>query len=101
MPAALAVILAGLAGACVGLWFVIKARARVHQARHVRAQEIERIRSVAEREGQTVRMQAEVSAREEALVMRTEAEAALRARQAELAELETALAGHRGSQEAR
>jgi len=93
MPAALAVILASVAGACVGLWLVIKARARVEQARHVRAQEIDRIRSVAEREGQTVRMQAEVTAREEALLMRAEAEAALRARQAELAELESALAG--------
>ena len=93
MPAALAIILAGVAGACAGLWFVIKARARVDQARHVRAQEIDRIRSVAEREGQTVRMQAEVTAREEALVMRTESETALRARQVELAELEAALVG--------
>ena len=93
MPAALAVILAGVAGACVGLWFVLKARARVDQARRIRAQEIERIRSVAEREGQTVRMQAEVTAREEALMMRTEAEVALRACQVELAELEATLAG--------
>ena len=93
MPAALAVILAGVAGACVGLWFVLKARARVDQARRVRAQEIERIRAVAEREGQTVRVQAEVTAREEALTMRAEAEVGLRARQVELAELEAALAG--------
>ena len=103
MPAALAVVLAGVAGACLGLWFVLKARARSDQARRVRAQEIERIRATAEREGQTVRMQAEVTAREEALVMRTEAEVALRARQVELAELEAALAGRTvlASEEAR
>jgi len=93
MPAAIAVILAGVAGACVGLWFVLKARARMNQARRTRVQETERIRAAAEREGQTVRVQAEVTAREEALVMRTEAEVALRARQVELAELEAALAG--------
>jgi ribonucrease Y len=93
MPAALAIILAGVAGACIGLWFVLKARARSDQACHTRAQEIERIRAAAEREGQTVRMQAEVTAREEALTMRAEAEVALRARQVELAELEASLAG--------
>jgi len=93
MPAALAIILAGVAGACVGLWFVIKARARADQARHARAQEVERIRAAAEREGQTVRMQAEVTAREEALAMRAEADVAFRARQVELAEQEAALAG--------
>jgi ribonuclease Y len=75
------------------LWFVLKARARGAQARRARAQEMERIRAAAEREGQTVRVQAEVTAREEALVMRTEAEVALRTRQVELAELEAALAG--------
>jgi len=93
MPAALAVVLAGVAGACIGLWFVLKARARLDQARRARAQEIDRIYAAAEREGQTVRVQAEVTAREEALVMRTEAEVAFRARQVELAELEAALAG--------
>jgi ribonuclease Y len=103
MQAALAVILAGVAGACVGLWFVLKARARRDQARHARVQEIERIRAAAEREGQTLHMQAEVTAREEALLMRSEAEGALRARQVELAELETALAGRSvlASEEAR
>jgi ribonucrease Y len=93
MPAALAVILAGVAGACLGLWFVLKARARGDQVRRARAQEIDRFRAAAEREGQTVRMQAEVTAREEALMVRGEAEAVLRARQVELAELEAALAG--------
>jgi ribonuclease Y len=93
MPAALAVILAGVAGACIGLWFVLKARARADQARHARAQEIERILAAAEREGQTVRMQAEVAAREEALTVRAGAEVAFRARQVELAELEATLAG--------
>jgi ribonucrease Y len=93
MPAVLAVVLAGVAGACVGLWFVLKARARSNRARLARAQEIERIRAAAEREGQTVRMQVEVTAREEALTTRGEAEVALRARQVELAELEAALAG--------
>jgi ribonuclease Y len=103
MPAALAVVLAGVAGACVGLWFVLKARARGAQTRRARAQEMERIRATAEREGQTVRVQAEVAAREEALVMRTEADVALRARQVELAELEAALAGQTvlASEEAR
>jgi len=103
MPATLAVVLAGVAGACMGLWFVLKARARGAQARRARAQEMERIRATAEREGQTVRVQAEVAAREVALVMRTEADVALRARQVELAELEAALAGRTvlASEEAR
>jgi ribonuclease Y len=103
MPVALAVILASVAGAFVGLWFVLKARARSAQARHARVQEMERIRAAAEREGQTVRMQAEVTAREEALTMRGEAEATLRARQVELAELEAALVGRSvlASEEAR
>jgi ribonuclease Y len=93
MPVALVVVLAGVAGAFVGLWFALRARARANQARHARSQEIERIRATAEREGQTVRMQAEVTAREEALTMRSEAEVALRRSQVELAELEAALAG--------
>jgi ribonuclease Y len=93
MPAALAVILAGVAGACVGLWLAIKARARIDQARYARAQEIERIRAAADREGQTLRMQAEITAREEALALRSEAETAFHARQVEQAELEAALAG--------
>ena len=103
MPVALAVILASVAGAFMGLWFVLKARARSAQARHARVQEMERIRAAAEREGQTVRMQAEVTAREEALTMRGEAEATLRARQVELAELEAALVGRSvlASEEAR
>ena len=103
MPAALAVILAGVAGACAGLWLAIKTRARIDQARHVRAQEIERIRAAAEREGQTLRMQAEVTAREEALAMRSEAEVAFHSRQFELAEIEAALVGRSvlASEEAR
>ncbi len=93
MPAALAVILAGMAGACVGLWFAIRARARVDQERHARMQEIERMRAAADREGQTLRRQAEVTAREEALMMRGAADEGLRAREVELAELEAGLAG--------
>ena len=93
MPVALAVVLAGLAGTCVGLWLALKRRARFAQARQAWAQEIERIRAAAVREGQTLRVQAEVAAREEALVLRAEAEAELRARQVELAGQEAALAG--------
>jgi len=93
MPTALAVVLAGLAGACVGLWLALGRRARFQQARLARAQEIERIRAAAVREGQTLRLQAEVAAREEALELRAQADAELRARQVELAEREAALAG--------
>ena len=93
MPAALAVVLAGVAGAMVGLWIALRARARNVQVRRARMQEIERIRAAAEREGQTIRVQAEIAAREEALVLRHEAEPALRAHQVELAELEAGLAG--------
>jgi ribonuclease Y len=89
----LAILVAGVAGACVGLWVSFKARARVRQLRHARGLEVERIRAAAERERQTVRMQADVAAREEALVLRSEADVELRARQVELAQHETALAG--------
>jgi len=70
----LAFVLAGALGVCVGLWFAIKARTRAQAAGRARAQEIERIRATAEREAQTLRRQAEVAVREEALVMRGEAE---------------------------
>lgn len=95
MPASavLTIVLAGVAGTCAGLWFSFRARARVRQLRHARALEVERIRAAAERERQTVRMQAQVAAREEALLLRAEADVELRARQVELAEQETALAG--------
>jgi ribonucrease Y len=93
MPAILAVVLAGVVGASVGLWLAMRARAQVNLARRARAQEIERIRAAAEREALTLRRQVEVVAREEALVLRSEAEQALRVRQIELAEMETALAG--------
>ena len=93
MPAALAVVLAGVAGACTGLWLVLRSRARVAQARQAWAQEIEGIRSAATREGQALRVQAEVAAREEALVLRAEAEEVIRAQQMQLAEQEAALAG--------
>ena len=93
MPAALAVILAAAVGGGAGLWFAIKARARGRQIRHARAQEITRIHAAAERERQTLRMQAEVTAREEALVLRAQVEGELRARQVELAEREAALVG--------
>jgi ribonuclease Y len=55
--------------------------------------EIARIRATAERERQTVRIQAEVTAREEALVLRTQVDGELRANQVELAEREAALVG--------
>lgn len=93
MPAALAVVLAGLLGACAGLWLVLKARARLERAAHAWAQEVERTRAAGEREGQALRLEAELAAREEALLLRTEAEAGLHARQSELAAQETALAG--------
>ena len=93
MPATLAVLLAGVAGACVGLWFAFKARSRSKQARRARALEIERIRAAALREGQALRTQVEVAAREEALTVRAEADGALQTRQVELAEQEASLAG--------
>jgi len=52
--------------------------------RHARALEIARIRATAERERQTVRIQAEVTAREEALVLRTQVDGELRANQSNL-----------------
>jgi ribonuclease Y len=91
----LAVVLAGVVGACVGLWLALKARARLAVARRGRAQEIERIRATAEREAMTLRRQVEVVAREEALVLRNEAEPLLRGSQVELAELEAALVGRK------
>jgi ribonuclease Y len=93
MPAALAVVLAGVAGACLGLWGALRVRSRLARARKVWATEVERIRAAAVREGQTTRVQAETEAREEGLARRAELESELRARQAELAEQETALAG--------
>jgi ribonucrease Y len=93
MPSALAVVLAGVAGACVGLWLALRARARLGQARHAWAQEIESIRAASVREGQILRMQAEVTAREEALIQRAEAEVEMRARQVQLAERGAELAG--------
>jgi ribonucrease Y len=93
MTAGLAMVLAGVLGACVGLWLAIRARTRVTLIQRARAQEIGRIRATAEREALTLRRQVEVAAREEALVSRSEAEPGLRRRQVELAEMETALAG--------
>jgi ribonuclease Y len=93
MSAALAVILVAVMGACAGLWFAIRARARVRQIRHVRAAEIVRLRAAAERERQTLRMQAEVTAREEALALRVEVDGEHHARQVELAQREAALVG--------
>jgi ribonuclease Y len=93
MPAALAVVLAGVAGALIGVLFALRARARTQRQRQARVQEIERIRAGAVRAGQTLRMQTVVAAREEALGMRAEAEVALHARQAQLADEEVALAG--------
>ena len=95
MPVALALVLAGVAGACAGLWFALKSRTRLGQARRAWSQEIERVRAAAVREGQTLRVQAEVTAREEALIMRGEAEAGMRAREIQLAEQEVALAGRK------
>jgi ribonuclease Y len=93
MPAILASVLAGVVGACVGLWLALNSRARARLARRARVQEIERIRATAELEALTLRRQVEVAAREEALLLRNEAETALRSRQVELAEMEAGLAG--------
>jgi ribonuclease Y len=93
MPAIIAVVLAGVLGACVGLWLAVRARARANLARRARTQEVERIRANGEHEASTLRKQIEVAAREEALVLRNEAEVALQSRQVELAEMEAALAG--------
>jgi ribonuclease Y len=94
MPAtSLAVLLSGVAGACVGLWFALKARSRTEQLRRSRALELERIRAAALREGQALRTQVEVGAREEALTVRAEADVLLQARQVELAQQEASLAG--------
>src|SRR5512138_1714545 len=91
--APLAVVLGGVVGACAGLWLAVKARARVTLARRTRAQEAERLRATAEREALTLRRQIEVAAREDALVLRNDAEPALRGQQVELAEREAALVG--------
>ena len=61
----LAVVLAGVVGACAGLWFAMKARARLDLAHRGWVQEIDRIRATAERESQTLRRQVEVVARED------------------------------------
>jgi ribonuclease Y len=91
--APLAVVLGGVVGACAGLWLALKARARVTLARRTRAQEGERIRATAQREALTLQRQIEVAAREEALVLRNDAEPGLRSQQVELAEREAALVG--------
>lgn len=93
MLAACAVASAALLGGCLGLWLKAKVRARLRLALRARAQEIERLRATAAREVATLRLQAEVAAREEALVLRGQAEGGLQARQVELADWEAALAG--------
>jgi ribonuclease Y len=93
MPTALAMLLAGVIGACVGLWLALRARARLRQRRHAWVSELDSIRATAVREGQAKRVQAEMAAREEALILRAAAEEELRGRQVQLAEQEAALAG--------
>jgi ribonuclease Y len=93
MPATLAVVMSGVAGALVGVLLALRARMQASRRRQARAQELERIRSGAMRGRQTLLMQSEVAAREAALLLRGEADAELRARQAQLADEEAGLAG--------
>jgi ribonucrease Y len=88
-PAVWITVLIGLAaGACVGAW----AGRRLRRPAADRDGEARRIRSEAEIERQALLRESEIHAREQALVIRAEAEADLRVREAELAEAETALA---------
>jgi ribonuclease Y len=88
-PAVWITVLVGLAaGAWLGAWAGRRVRRSV--AKH--DGEARRIRSEAEIEGQALLRESDIQARELALTVRAEAEAGLRAREAELAEGETSLA---------
>jgi uncharacterized domain HDIG len=88
-PAVWIAAIVGLAaGACFGAW----AGRRLRRPGADLDGEARRIRSEAEIERQALLRESDIQAREQALAIRTEAEADLRAREAELAEGETALA---------
>jgi len=82
------VLVALAAGAAVGAW----AGRRLRRPPIDRDSEGRRIRAEAEIERQALLLEADIQAREQSLVLRAEAEAELRAREAKLAESETALA---------
>jgi ribonuclease Y len=82
-------VLVGLAaGALVGAW----AGRRVRRPVAAPDGEVRRIRSEADLDRQALLRESDIQAREQSLVVRAEAEAELRAREAKLAEGETALA---------
>jgi ribonuclease Y len=82
-------VLVGLAaGALVGAW----AGRRVRRPVAAPDGEVRRIRSEADLDRQALLRESDIQAREQALVIRAEAEADLRAREVKLAEGETALA---------
>jgi ribonuclease Y len=85
----IAVLVALAAGALVGAWAGRRLRRPVAD---LGGGEARRMRSEAELERQALLRESDIQAREQALAMRAEAEAALRAREGELAEGETALA---------
>jgi len=89
-PAVWITVLVGLAaGACFGMWAGRRLR---RPGADPDGGEARRIRSEAEIEGQALLRESDIQAREQALAIRSEVEAGLRAREAELAESETALA---------
>ena len=83
------VLVALVAGVLVGAWAGRRLRRPVAD---LDAGEGRRLRGEAELERQALLRESDIQAREQVLAIRAEAEAALRAREAELAEGETALA---------